>query len=62
MTKEQIKAVKKEKKKRRAWDKFRDKLLKERDEQTVKFHNNYYWNSFVPSTGLRRKSVGGAAV
>ena len=55
MTKEQIKQAKKEKRQRRNWNKYKEKLAKERDEVTKTFHNNYYWNSFVntgsPKTG-----------
>lgn len=48
MSKEQIKQIKKEKRQRREWNKYKDKLLKERDEVTKHFHSSYYWNSFKP--------------
>ena len=48
LSKDQIRQLKKEKRQRREWNKYRDKLLKERDEVTKQFHNSYYWNSFTP--------------
>ena len=53
MTKDQIKQAKKEKRQRREWNKYKDKLLKERDEVTKQFHSSYYWNSFVPAASRR---------
>ena len=53
LTKDQIKQVKKEKRQRREWNKYKDKLLKERDEVTKQFHSSYYWNSFVPAQSRR---------
>ena len=47
MTKEQVRALKKEKRQRRDWEKYKTKLLKDRDEVTALFHNSYYWNSFI---------------
>lgn len=47
MTKDQIKQLKKEKRSRKEWDKYKEKLIEKRNEVTKQFHNNYYWNSYV---------------
>jgi len=49
MTKDQIKQLKKEKRSRKEWDKYKEKLIEKRNEVTKIFHNNYYWNSYVVS-------------
>ena len=57
LTKEQIKKLKKEKKQRKLWIKYKEKLITERNETTAKFHSSYYWNSFVISNANASKQL-----
>lgn len=47
LSKEEIQHIKKEKRQRREWNKYKEKLVLERNKVTEQFHSSYYWNSFV---------------
>ena len=61
MTKEQVRKLKKEKKQRRDWNKYKEKLEKERAEVAKQFKSSYYWHSYVISHGKKEKAEGGVA-
>ena len=46
MTNEQIKHAKKERRLRKEWNKYKEKLEAERQEIAKHFKSNYYWNSY----------------
>ena len=49
-TKEEIRQIKKEKKQRKLWNKYKEKLEKERQVVAAQFRNNYYWDCFAISS------------
>ena len=47
MNKEQIRHAKKERRQRKEWQKYKEKLQAEREEVAKQFRSNYYWNSYT---------------
>ena len=50
MSKEEVRRVKKEARQRKQWNKYKEKLEKERQVVASQFHNNYYWDCFAIAT------------
>ena len=57
MTKEEIRNLKKEKRQRKLWNKYKEKLEKERKEVAAQFRNNYAWDCFAISSNHETKKV-----
>ena len=50
MTKDEIRAIKKEKRSRKMWNKYKVKLNEERKGIQKQFFNSYFWNCFTHGT------------